>query len=694
MPAIKTRLLALLLLIAALDASALTLGRMRGAALLGQGLDVSVQVQPDADESLANLCVEVDVFHADARQDPGRVQVTFEPAAAGQPVNVRILSSTAIDEPVVTVYLRAGCAQKTSRRYVLLADIASEPAVPVPARAAQLPLLAPGPTVAGPAASVAVAEPATAGRTAESGVAAVPTRGKSATRPAPATAVRQRVAAPKPVAVKSAKVSPPAPAVATEKLPPGRTAGQSRLKLAPLEVLSERVATLESSTANAPTEQAAREAREAQRLQTLESSVKSLVALAAKNEASLLDMRARVQQAEAERYSNPLVLGLSGLLLACLAAIVFLLVRRQKREGETAQNWWASDEPEQAPAGPAVAVAATSGASGFSKTSAPAVLAAPDSAPALIEAGLPVGPRSRPAPITQVDVSLVEMSESTFDRLMQSGATHSAVRKPRGPQVVGAAMASPNRRLVNADELFDIRQQADFFVSLGQTDQAVRILENRISENGEASPLAYLDLLKIFHALGLKADFRQVREDFNLLFNAKVPDFAAYGDEGRGAEGYPEALAEVEAVWGTPQAPDCIETMLFRDQWSTAREVFDLAAFKDFLLLHAVAQSAAVLPDEMLSAPPSGVGRAMPANQFGPTVPGSGLVSSRPSGVGGLPSGLRLPALDGAVDIDLSDPLVPHLAEPEMLELPSDLANLIDFNSPASGNKPGTAGSK
>ena len=87
-PMTRTRLLGLLLLLlsAVFDGHALTLGRMRGAAILSQGLDVSVQVAPDADESVASLCLEVDVFYADTRQDPGRVVVTAEPAAAGQPV--------------------------------------------------------------------------------------------------------------------------------------------------------------------------------------------------------------------------------------------------------------------------------------------------------------------------------------------------------------------------------------------------------------------------------------------------------------------------------------------------------------------------------------------------------------------------------------------------------------------------------
>ncbi len=691
MPIIKTRLLALVLVLATLDVHALSLGRLRGAALVGQGLDVSVLVQPDPDDNLSNLCLEVDLFHADARQDPGRVQVSFEPAAAGQPVNVRIQSSVVIDEPVVTLYVRAGCAQKTSRRYVLLADIASEPIAPSPPRPAQLPLITPSPAPVS-AASTENAGPAVSAPNAD--------RTATGTRPAGAGPASKRPATAKPAkvpgVVKAAKPAKPAkatPAAAAplptpaEKLQAGRAGGQSRLKLDPLEVLSERVATLESSTASAPGDQAARAAVEAQRLQTLEASVRSLVAVAAQNEASLLDLRAKLQQAQTERYLNPLVIGLLLLLLVCAAVIAFLLLRRKGSASSAQGNWWSADEPRPTENSTPTVGAGLPQPSDFSPVSAPAPMSGPGSLPAPVEPQGGRGPRSRPTPITQVDVSLVEMSESTFDRLMQSGATHSAVRKPRDLPVAGVSVGAPVRRLVNAEELFDIRQQAEFFVSLGQTDQAVRILENRISENGEASPLAYLDLLKIFHSLGLKADFRQIREDFNLLFNAKVPDFAAFGEEGRELWDYPHVLADIEVAWKSPQAADMVEALLFRDQWDEAREVFDLAAFRDLLLLHTIVQAAAALPDELVVAAAPSMLRPYPARKGaagGLSVPGE------------LSPELVLPTLDGAgeVDIDLSEPVAGGAPSVDALELPSDLANLINFELSGEPRKGGPAPDK
>ena len=126
MPATKFKLVGLALLFAVANSQALTLGRMRGAALIGQGLDVTVQVQVDTDESLSAQCFEADVFHGDTRLEPSRLQLVVEPSQTAQMVNVRVSSPTLVDEPVVTVYLRSLCSQKSSRRYVLLGKSSRE----------------------------------------------------------------------------------------------------------------------------------------------------------------------------------------------------------------------------------------------------------------------------------------------------------------------------------------------------------------------------------------------------------------------------------------------------------------------------------------------------------------------------------------------------------------------------------------
>ncbi len=546
--AFPKRSLATLILLTALQSQALTLGRIQGAALIGRPLVVSIGVQFDPAQTLTSACFEADVFHGDSKQDPSSVKTRLEPAASGQGHVLRVSSDTPVNEPVVTVYLRAGCAQMISRRYVLLADIVSEQAAPVP-RVASVPLVDPASSSTAPTAGSVASSPMSASAglgpsaalanaaTAGSGKALAP-RQKRATQVAarpPKVTVAKPAPLAKPAAAKPASASAPVTSQASEeKTRAGRSAGQSRLRLDPLELLSERVATLESVSANVPADAAARETRDAQRLDSLETSVKTLVALAAKNEASLLDLRTRLERAQAERYNNPVVYLLLALLVASLLAIGYLLTQSGRRARQSpADNWWAASGGPQAATAP-VAVPTKAQASergpdsGLSAISEPSPLSQgfdltkPERSAAAMTQPMTHGMDIRHAGAmpAQVDVSLVEMSESSFDRLMQSGSAHSAVRKPRDdespsvspqPSVMVADEAGTRRRRIDSDELIDVRQRAEFFVSLGQTDQAVQVLETRIAQDRASCPQAHLDLLALFHSLGLKSDFLQVR---------------------------------------------------------------------------------------------------------------------------------------------------------------------------------------
>lgn len=632
--ALPKRWLAALFLLASLQSYALTLGRVQGAALIGRPLEVTVQVQLDPNQSLSSACFEADVFYADTRQDPAGVTVLLEPTAAPLSANLRIASRSRIDEPIVTVYVRAGCAQMVSRRYVLLADIVSEQAAPLAPRVASVPLVEPASSsnarvagggaeslgsVAAPFASAGVADQAEprSARPPRTRAADAPQRARPAqtqpsarTRPQPSARTRLQ-----PAATAAARTMAPAGGlgVAQAAPPADRSAGQSRLKLDPLDMLSERVATLESnSTTVAPAQVSEREAREAQRLDRLEASVKALLVLAEKNEASLLDMRSRLEKAQTDRFGNNAIYVLFSLLLLCLLAFAYLLTRMSRRPEDSGGRWFDARQPSnpvsvppqpQAGSVPAglTTVGVPSSPPAPGPLSQPAPIPQTDRLPMVPTQPMPrdSGMRDVGTSLAQVDVSLVEMSASTFDRLMQSGTAPTTIRAPRDTvptavaQVSQATAPTPSvsRPRIRAEELIDIRQRAEFFVTLGQTDQAVQVLEARIARDGASCPQVYLDLLKLFHSLGLKADFRQVSDDFTRLFNTRLPEFAEFGNEGRSLEAYPGSIDRLIAAWHRPTVVGAIEQMIYRSPMEDAgSDAFDLAAFRELLTLHAVAQ--------------------------------------------------------------------------------------------------------
>jgi pilus assembly protein FimV len=574
---LESRALGAVLLCAAVGAGAMTLGRVRGTALIGQPLDLSIQVQFDGEENASSLCMEADVFHADTRQDPARVKVSVGTTQQPQMATVRVESSQPVDEPMVTVYLKAGCGQKITRRYVLLADFPSDPAS--------------GPIASAPVVAGSAPAQVSATTAVETKIGSTWAEASRSAEPAP-RAPQNVVAKPpvvrkvKPPAAAPVKaVAAPAEKAATvEKQQAGRAAGQSRLRLDPLEVLAERVTTLEAAkAASAPASVPADDiVKDAMRFQSLEGDVKALLSLAAKNEASLLEMKTRLQKAESERFANWLVYALMVAILLCLAAI-WTLWSRQRTLESTKGDWWKGG-------GDAGADRAGSIQSGVAPALRPE---ASGETPNVLDrnilaAGVPaIPPAKTHNPVSSVDLHLSEISASTFDTLLQSGPA--PIRGSKPGALIGAS--GPGERRVSPDELFDIRQQAEFFVSLGQTDQAIRVLENHIAENAGSSPVLYLDLLQLFHSLNLKTDFRQYREDFNLLFNSRIPEFALFKQEGRGLEAYPDVLADISVLWSSPQVLQILEACIFHNSWDDKGQAFDLAAFRELLLLYGIALS-------------------------------------------------------------------------------------------------------
>ena len=137
-------------------ALALTLGSLQGPVWIGRSMDVALALYAEAGEDMAALCLEADVFYADTRQDPRSVSLSFKAGLPGQPAMLRIASAALVNEPMVTLHVRAGCVHKTSRRYVLLAD----PPLDLPAPAPAPPLAASPPAPpAPPAAFASASEP-------------------------------------------------------------------------------------------------------------------------------------------------------------------------------------------------------------------------------------------------------------------------------------------------------------------------------------------------------------------------------------------------------------------------------------------------------------------------------------------------------------------------------------------------------
>ena len=658
---------------------AVSLGRMQGATLVGRPLDVTFTAQFDNAEGLSAVCVAADIFFGDEQVPADRVRIVTGAGAKAGDALVRIQTTSAVDEPVVTVYVRGGCSQKNARKYVILAEVLSDSANPVPVTmgealtsvpvAVQLPSSRDAGSVGRAQAGTTRAESATSG-------ARKPIfRPKAVASPAPAPNERPAVATTPSAILPSTHLTSRVAAQSSPKI------SRARLELDVLDLGAERDPVLRSSSEllTMPSSNALQRAtaialwqalnaqpqdilRDTQRLKSLETDVASMLAQSRKTEAAVTQLRVELEQARSERYGNWLVYGLSALLMLASVSGIFLWTRSRRQTSEFSRGPWWRRGPE-----------AQDG------------LEIPGSASHDVEAmgqhlsahsGRAVGPT-----VAAPDVDL-DADEFTHARPKISIEPQLAERvKPMDTKDnLGFSSSLPGApRIVNAEELSDVQHQADFFMSLGQFDKALDVLHHHITESEETSALVYLDLLDLYHLLNRKVDYELLRKDFNEIFNAEVPAFDQYSPESNGLDFYPSALSRIESLWPTPRVLDVIEETIFRKPGSNG-DVFDIAAYRELLLLYAIAKEIVEQPADLVeparSASPSESGFSSTSSQ-----PLSARLKDRPELSSHLkqdadltrPTASRWLALDIDVSDDFDDsPALPRVESGDLLEFDID----------------------
>lgn len=544
------------LLVSVLGCNAMSLGRAKGVVWIGQSLDVSVQVKLDPGDDVASLCASAEIFYSDSRVNGNQIRVESEAGLSRDDATLRIRSARLVDEPVATIYLKVGCKQVSSRRYVLLAEVAGE----------------------GGSSFMPVAEPALVAAVTDGKSQPgkrIPVKSASAVDATSVFSANGAVPTSQAVITFPIKASPVARSVLLNKSP---APGRARLKLDPVDFLADRDPVLRSSTVllTLPAGSALQRAdaielwrainatpediiKDAQRVQGLQAEVTTLKSQNKRTESALVDIKGRLENAQAERYENWLVYGLLAAFLSATGAAVFFWNRGR---GGGAPQWW-SEEPDAAP-----------------KNHENSPLSAPEQAVV-----------SR----LQGDGSGVDIDLSTgFPVAVNSGSVGGGKSTDHYgltplDRVDFETSLPGTSRAVKVEELFDIQQQADFFISLGQYDQAVATLRNHIEDNIETSALAYLDLLRIFHLQGRQDDYDRVRKEFNHVFNAEVPEFPDFGQQTRGLEEYGSAMSRIMALWPTAKVLEVIEESIFRKP-GLGTQAFDLEAYRELLLLYAVAK--------------------------------------------------------------------------------------------------------
>ena len=570
-----------ILLSTAVSSSAITLGRYSGAGVLGRPLDIRVEAILAPGEAVAEICVSADVLYGETKLSPGAVRATLQRATPDAQASVRIQSSVAIDEPVVTVFVRAGCTTPFTRRYVLLADPISEPARPSATSAAGGLPVAPGVTAAGQLPAVPLsggnALPEQSARTSNGGAAPGATEmprpaaqrpaRERANPPAAASANRASSVVRRPVAAQPAPAA--TPRLELDAIDLSQAIERDPVLKLSLSLLSEPASSEEARAAagllwkaiNASPEDILRDNT---RLEALNAELNTLRESQISSQTTISELTSRLEQSRQWQW---LIYTLSALLALALLALLWMWRQQKTRPRFAADKaWWAQEEAMK----PATVRSSV----------LPRNAAVPSSH---LDLDLTLAPDVMPSKLRPLSRS-AELDDSM--PLVDDDSTPVPLAADRSEFAPSQAAS----RSVATEELFDVQQQADFFISLGEDEQAIKVLRDHIAESQVPSALTYLDLLKIYHRQGRQEEYERLRADFNGLFNAGAPAFDQFSDEGRGLEFYERALGRIQALWPEPRVLDVIEQSIFREADDLQAEVFDLEAYRELLLLYAMAK--------------------------------------------------------------------------------------------------------
>lgn len=573
------------LLLAATHGAALSLGGTQGGVIIGRPLDILIKANANAADTSEGLCLEADVQYGETRLVPSLVSVAVQKLADDGSGTVRVRTTQPVNEPIVTLTVRAGCTQKYTRSYTLLADFE-----PIPMASSREAVMSRLPDV--PPARVATTDaPARpSGSSGDAGAVAVdavpsPIRLPAPTRrPAGVTSMTTKT---RPVAVPVARVDaaakpaqPPAkadkptPEAATTPAPapvmrkaapaPAEAPATPRLKLDPIDVTAPVAA---SAPPPAPVQDVSPESK---KLKDMEQELRGMREQQARLQATLETMNAQLARSQDQRYNNPLVYGLAGLAALAVAGMGWVVLRqRREQTRKSVFPWWADS-------------------TGF-PSELPSVLPAPVQAPA--PAAVP-----HPAEASQAaPVSTTAPAAPALDDVYTALPTEGF--EVREPETLVLPEAGAGVVLLSFDVLADLTQHVEFFDSLGHWADAVAHIDAFLQRYPASSDLPYL--LRLRHAVmeDDEAAIQATQEQYLKHFPHPGPTAYDYGVLAPGLPLDTPLLERICKAWPGADARRLIEDALVsRPGDEHGLQDRNLESFNELFFLHSLLDTLESLP--------------------------------------------------------------------------------------------------
>lgn len=577
-----------LLLVAAVQGHAQSLGAVQGAIIIGRPLDIVVQSPGATGDDTGAQCVQADVRYGEMRLSPSDVSVTVERDVAQGTGVLRVRSRLPVNEPFVTVELRVGCPMRFTRAYTLLADV--EPVRPGPPSAVAAPVRAP------------TATPVPTDRPGAAAVAPANPGAPVARNPAPETPIRSLTTAPRPAGVArlASKVKPVAATVPAAREATGEARSTPaappppagpRLELEPVDIAQAPGTKAGGDPAGVPA--AAPTDAPAPTAEPNPAVQQELATLRAEQQRLLLAVESLNRELTVARSArgDVILYALAGVIVVLLGALLWLLRRRPAPVTPVpTAPWWA--------------------------------------APAERGGSADVPPAPVPSPATEV-MAAIHSATAAESSAATTGSSAIGMDDHMAGLEVSEAGASVFQEvpiaLLDIAALHELWERVDFFESLGQPADAVAALRTFVLAHPRASEAPYLRWMALARKHGL--DTRSPQATYEQHYQRLL----AEAESADGVEADPRLLQALTRGWPGDAVRAILESALASQPGDPAAplQVRTLAAFDDLIVLHGVLDLLPVLAQAPLdpSAAPAGSTAAAAADAHG-AAPADGAASA------------------------------------------------------------------
>lgn len=149
---------------------------------------------------------------------------------------------------------------------------------------------------------------------------------------------------------------------------------------------------------------------------------------------------------------------------------------------------------------------------------------------------------------------------------------------------------APRGNSVKVEEISDVTQEAEFWISMNDPQRAIEILSAQEQLEHPDSPVPWLFLLDLYRTVNDQVKYDRLRDRFIVFFNANIPEF----DEDltripdRHLEDFPHLIKIISDAWGGNNIIPYLENLLVDDR-EGKRAGFDLPVYRDILMLLGIA---------------------------------------------------------------------------------------------------------